>query len=159
MISKIAVRTFLAAGVALLATHASATTVAPGSGHPEGDHPWSATNNNSTLTKVVDNKVCGNGVWITPLAVPTSTMNRNTTITQVRTRSGDFSDTAQGWSFNPDGSVFSGIAETSETRIGVLTVPPGGTAFVKNILSAINQCPDGPCRGRPTSCVSAITFN
>jgi len=87
-----------------------------------------------------------------------STMNRNTTITQVRTR-GDGSDTAQGWSFNPDGSVFSGIAQTSDTRIGVLTVPPGGTAFVKNILSAIDPCADGPCRGRPTSCVSAITFN
>jgi hypothetical protein len=145
MMKKLAAMMCGLAAIGLLGVQAdAATAVGPGSGHPwvsDGSIFWSTANAGNAA--VSDNFVCyrlgGGGSqtpqsWIVPLAMPTSTVNRVSTITQVRSSASKTSN-SQAWSFNPNGSAFMGIAESSATLIGNLTVPPGGTAFSKHFLS------------------------
>jgi hypothetical protein len=137
----------------------AATAVGPGSGHPwvsNGSNPYSAANFGNA--NVFDNHVCfqlaggsqSPQTWVVPLAVPTSTVNRVTTITQVRLPA-TVASNSQAWSFNPNGTAFMGIAESSATLIGNLTVPPGGTAFTKHFLAFDVDSGNG--------CIDTITFS
>jgi hypothetical protein len=153
---KSAIMVSFLATVGLFASQAHAgTAVAPGSGHPYFNgsaDPWSTSNPSATNAVVSDNMVCGQFpgsavTWVTPLAVPTSTSNRTTTITQTLT---GILATSQAWSFNPNGTAFSGIAQSSSTVIGNLVVPVNGTAMVKSFLS--------PDVDNPTACADTFIF-
>jgi hypothetical protein len=155
-IKKPTIMLSLLATIGLFASQVQAgTAVAPGSGHPYFNgsaDPWSTSNPSATNAVVTDNMVCGkfpgSGVtWVTPLAVPTSTSNRTTTITQTLT---GLLVTSQAWSFNPNGTAFSGISQSSSTFIANLVVPVNGTAFVKTFLS--------PDVDNPTACADTFIF-
>jgi hypothetical protein len=160
--NKVAAIMFGLASVGLLGAHAkAATAVGPGSGHPwvsNGSIFWSTANAGNA--SVFDNYVCyhlgGGGsqmpqTWVVPLAMPTSTVNRVSTLTQVRSATPTSVSRSEGWSFNPNGTAFMGIGESSATVIGNLTVPPGGTAFSKHFLSFDVDGGNG--------CIFTVTFN
>jgi hypothetical protein len=97
---------------------------------PASGRPW----NNDAVSNfnVSDGIVCFNSgrSWIVPLPIPVSGSN------VTHAFSGDYGNMGdvQAWSFNKNGTAFSGVSFSNFNASVV--VPPSGTAFVKGIATS-----------------------
>jgi hypothetical protein len=144
-IQKAVVGALAAAGLFLSSSFASAATIYMGS----AGRPWVSNGNIGpawSQFNIFDAAVCAlnSGSWVIPIAIPPTSSG-----TFTRTFKANFTagTVGQVWSFNPNGTAFSGLSLTNNTNRDI-AVPAGGTVFVKaNMTSALAP-----------ACINTATF-